>query len=49
MRTARTKLVDDAHTRVCGIDPQATGPQPGLDIADEPPRPRHALRTEAVA
>jgi len=49
MRTARTKLVDDAHTVFAASTPRPPAPQPGLDIADEPPRPRHALRTEAVA
>jgi len=49
MRTARTKLVDDAYTAVAASTPQATGPPAGLVIADEPARPRHAFPTEAVA
>jgi len=49
MRTARTKLADDAHTVFAASTARPPAPPPGLVIADEPPRPRHALPTEAVA
>jgi hypothetical protein len=49
MRTARTKLVDDAYTAVAASPPRPPAPQPDSLIADEPARPRHAFPTEAVA
>jgi hypothetical protein len=49
MRTARTKPVDDACTAFCAIERRAAGSRPGLVIDDEPPRPRHAFPTEALA